>query len=76
MQGGILIFLKFFNRTGKMMILDKPVEKREDVRRGGTRRDEPAVFIGRAPRLHRIRSSRSTPLLVEKDPAETALQAA
>ena len=58
------------------MILDKPVEKREDVRISGARRDTPAVFIGRAPRLRRIRSSRSAPMLVEKVPDENALQEA
>lgn len=60
----------------KRVILDKAVEKREDLRISGARRDTPAVFIGRAPRLYRIRSSRSAPRLVENDPAETALQAA
>ena len=59
-----------------VMILDTPVEKREDMRIGGTRRDKPAVFIGRAPLLRRIRSSRSAPRLVEKDPAENAQKAA
>ena len=61
---------------GWLVILDKAVEKREDVRRGGTRRDEPAVFIGREPRLHRIRRARSAPQLVEKISPENALKAA
>ena len=64
------------NPNSSTLILDTAVEKREDVRRGGTRRDEPAVFIGRERCLHRIYSSRSAPRLVEKVSPETALKAA
>jgi hypothetical protein len=52
------------------------VSQYKDMRIGGTRRDKPAVFIGRAPLLRRISSSRSKPRLVEKDSAENAQKAA
>lgn len=59
-----------------MLILDKAVEKAEYQGRPYARRDEPAVFIGREPRLLRIRRARSAPQLVEKISPENALKAA